>query len=416
MNEGQTARLLFVSNGHGEDDIACKVFDRLRPLVDSRLVIEAWPMVGTGQAYRDREIPVTGPSNTLPGEGFGTLNLSMFLRDLRSGFVATHWRQLRHMRAIRGRYDLLVGVGDIVPLAAAWLGKTPMAFVACAKSAYYGGLDGHTGAERSLMRNQCVAVFPRDARTAGGLIANGVQCQYLGNPMMDGLTPANPKRFTGRNMINIAMLAGSRQDATDNALFLLQAAQRLSQQQVRAADLRFLFACHPAVDLARVAAVATSADAGWVQAVWDDPAGPQDDVRCLQNVRGSKALLLRGSLAEILHGAKLVVGLAGTANEQAIGLGIPLVTLPGAGNQGESYVQMKMRFFGDAAIAVARNPDDVADAVSSLLADPERCTRMATAGRERMGAPGASLAIAQVIRDTLAAGHRPKTNATDLAR
>lgn len=416
MNKAPSSRVLFVSNGHGEDDIACKVLDQLRPLVEPGLSIEAWPMVGSGQAYRDRGIAIAGPSNTLPGEGFGTLSLSLFLRDLRSGFIATHWRQLRYMRAVQGRYRLLVGVGDIVPLTAAWLGKTPMAFIACAKSAYYGGLDGQTGAERSLMRNQCVAVFPRDVRTAAGLIENGVPCQYLGNPMMDGLMPTNPQRFTGHDTINIAMLAGSRQDATDNALFLLQAARRLSQTEVQAANLRFLFACHPAVDLSLVATAATTLDAGWVQTVWDNQMGPMDDYLCLQNANGSKALLIRGALADILHSARLVVGLAGTANEQAIGLGIPLVTLPGAGNQGKSYVRMKMRFFGDAAIAVTRNPDDVAQTVATLLADPERCKRMAVAGRERMGAPGASLAIAHVIRDTLVGPHIPNAKPTDSAR
>ena len=181
-----TARLLVVSNGNGEDDIACKVIDALRASGRGPK-IEAWPMVGLGPAYAARGIPVVGVQNTLPSEGFGTLSLKLFARDLKAGFIATHLAQARFARAIRGRYDLMLAVGDIVPLAAGLLSRTPMAFVSCAKSAYYGGSDGHTGSERWLMRSRCRAVFPRDGLTAERLTANRVPNTYLGNPMMDGL-------------------------------------------------------------------------------------------------------------------------------------------------------------------------------------------------------------------------------------
>src|SRR3990167_5932873 len=68
-----TARLLVVSNGNGEDDIACKVIDALRASGRGPK-IEAWPMVGLGPAYAARGIPVVGVQNTLPSEGFGTLS------------------------------------------------------------------------------------------------------------------------------------------------------------------------------------------------------------------------------------------------------------------------------------------------------------------------------------------------------
>ncbi|MEM9435811.1 MAG: lipid-A-disaccharide synthase-related protein [Pseudomonadota bacterium] len=372
-------RLLAVSNGHGEDDIAVKVLEALarRRKID----IDAWAVVGAGDAYRARDIPLTGPGSHMPSEGFGTLSLKMFWRDLRGGFLATSWRQLRHAAAIRGRYDLLLGVGDVVPLLAAWASATPMAFVACAKSAYYVELDGHTPLERRLMRRRCAAVFPRDQRTADGFAARSVPCQYLGNPMMDGLGESDDIWPLEGDQVGVVMLAGSRQDATENALFLLDAAGRLAERA--GPQMRFLFPVHPSVDLARL-----DGAPGWRRS--DGQAA-----LTLAHTGGARAEFEQGRLGAMLRSGTVAVGLAGTANEQAIGLGLPLITLPGLGNQGDAYVRMKMAYFGEAAVAVPRNPERVAEELGRLMADPDRQLRMRSAGRERMGHPGASDAIAE---------------------
>src|SRR5690606_13173982 len=117
----------------------------------------------------------------------------------------------------------------------------------------------------------------------------------------------------------------------------------------------------------------------------------------LDHPAGMQALVTKGRFADVLRLSSLVVGMAGTANEQAIGLGIPLVAVPAAGIQGERYVRMKMEYFGGSALYAPRDPDAIAGALAQLLADPGRCARMAAAGRERMGEPGASDAIAAAI-------------------
>ncbi|OPZ01226.1 MAG: hypothetical protein BWZ10_03493 [candidate division BRC1 bacterium ADurb.BinA364] len=66
---------------------------------------------------------------------------------------------------------------------------------------------------------------------------------------------------------------------------------------------------------------------------------------------------------------------------------------------------MKSKYFGEAAWAVERRPEAIAAAVAALLADPARRERMSRAGRERMGDPGASAAIAgEIVRRWRAAG------------
>jgi hypothetical protein len=58
---------------------------------------------------------------------------------------------------------------------------------------------------------------------------------------------------------------------------------------------------------------------------------------------------------------------------------------------------MKSAYFGDAALAVPREPEAISAAIAKLLDDPDQRARMAAAGRERMGEPGASQAIAEAV-------------------
>ncbi|MFN3145749.1 MAG: hypothetical protein ACE368_11095 [Paracoccaceae bacterium] len=125
---------------------------------------------------------------------------------------------------------------------------------------------------------------------------------------------------------------------------------------------------------------------------------------CLRHRTGAAALFVKGRFADVLYASDMVAGMAGTANEQAIGLGLPLVAVPGQGNQGPADLRMKMRYYGPAALFAPREPDAVARAIRDVLSDPVRRREMAAAGRERMGAPGASAAIAARVAAMLEAG------------
>lgn len=382
-------RILFVSNGHGEDVIAGQILDALRPGLPEDVSIDAWAMVGEGTAYQPLGLASQGPAQTLPSEGFGTLSPGMFWRDLRAGWAGSYLRQATHARGLRGRYVLMIGVGDSVPLGVAALARAPMAFVACAKSSWYGGWDagkgGHNALERALMRRVCTDVFPRDGLTAEGLAREGVPARDFGNPMMDGLDVPPGPALLAQGQTGVAVFPGSRQDATQNCLFLLQAAFALDAGKPANPPV-FLFAVTSASDLGAIRKKAQ----GW---------GTEDhrDGLALAAPNGTRALVLRGQFARILAESTVAVGLAGTANEQAVGMGLPLITSHGSGNQGEAFLQMKMRYFGPSAQAVDRDPATLAKAVSALLADPERRALMAEEGRKRMGPPGASARIAAQI-------------------
>lgn len=395
--------ILFLSNGHGEDDIAGKIIDRLRRLALSGLAIHAWPMVGHGAAYRDRRIPLVGTPKLLPSDGFGTLSLTLFWRDLRAGWLSALFGQMRAARQLREQYRLTVAVGDIEVIVAAVLVRAPFLFVGAAKSAYYSGTTRHNRLEKALLRRRCLLAFPRDRPTALEFERAGIRSRYVGNPMMDDLEGSGETFSVPPGVTVIALLPGSRTDVHENVFTLLAVAAATADYPGPAAPLHFLFAAPGGLDPAEVLARVRAGRApGWrsESLAPDDPG--RGIVVKLSHARGPAAWIVKGRFADVLHRSAAVIGVAGTANEQAVGLGRPLLTFP-TRVQGRRFVRMKMRFFGDGAIEVPARPDTVARALIDLLRDPARMVRMSLVGPQRMGSPGASAVIAETIRSVLLA-------------
>jgi len=386
--------ILFMSNGNGEDAIACRLIDSMRVEAPD-LTIHAWPMVGQGAAYAQRSVPLVGALNELPSAGFATLSGKMMIDDLRAGWISTHWRQYRAARALRDGYTMAVAVGDIIPILAGILSRLPFAFVGCAKSAYYrGSFYRYTALEKFLLKRWCKLVFPRDTLTERELRAAGVEARYLGNPMMDGLTGIGDRLGTSPDDIVVAMLAGTRGDAETNLLDLIAMIGDMPRHHATPRRLRFIFAARRELDVAETVA-RIAADQRLVQWRAADIAPASEGVVLrLNGPENMQVLVAKDRFADILHLSAAAIGMAGTANEQAVGLGVPLVAVPSRGVQGERFVRMKAEYFGEAAVTVAREAQAVSAALGGLLADSGQRARMAAAGRERMGEAGASRAIA----------------------
>ena len=62
-------RILFISNGHGEDNHSSYVIETLLQLYPN-LELAAMPIVGEGNAYRRLNIPIIGPTQNMPSGGF----------------------------------------------------------------------------------------------------------------------------------------------------------------------------------------------------------------------------------------------------------------------------------------------------------------------------------------------------------
>lgn len=369
-------RVLIVSNGHGEDSLGVLFAKALED--QNSCQVDAFPLVGLGQAYERAGIPVVGVQKGMPSGGFMRQGIGPLVQDLRAGLLPLTRAQMTWLKQMGPSYDWGVAMGDIFPL---WLCgtkfKRPFVFFPTAKSDY---IRPHYGFEVALMRKWPVAVFPRDANTADGLKKLGVHAVYVGNLMMDAVKPSGVPLAGSAPMV--ALLPGSRSEAYRNTLFLLGAVERLPT------DYRFALALASELEPGEIARRA--GPLGWK---WDEPDRENHVHGLCGHMRKGKSTLdiYKGRFTDILSESTIVLGMAGTANEQAVGVGKPVITCPGQGPQfTEAFVAAQKRLLGDAVLVTESSPDALAKQVMEVLTNKDLYRHMSEEGRRRMGKPGAA--------------------------
>jgi uncharacterized protein (TIGR03492 family) len=372
-------RILFVSNGHGESTIAERIAREVSATAGGRLGLDHLALVG--EPGSGALAPV-GPRKNMPSGGLVAMgNVAALTRDIGAGLLGLASAQARFLRREGARYDGVVSVGDVYALALAGLTRRPVIFVGTAKSvrvAAYGPF------ERVLLR-RASRVFVRDAATAAHLRSHGVAADAPGNTIVElgDDAPPPPPEFAGRDAI--AVLPGSRTTAYADAVRLAAVIRALGE---RAGPTRGLLSLAPGLEAERFARALS--DDGW--SCGDISAG--DDVAFRARAGSAEIAGWRGPFGTLLRSTHLVLGLAGTANEQAAAAGLPVVAL----DVGDDWYRMRQRrLLGAAMTLIPQRPGPAAAALAGLLGDASRLESMREAGRERMGPPGGSRAIAAAI-------------------
>lgn len=422
--------MLFLSNGYGEDSIAATIMKELPP---QRVV--AFPLVGDGEAYKREgilEVVQVPGSLSLPSEGIGNLmNLRGLFRDMRAGLFSRILKQITLLRDLRERVALAVAVGDLYPvILSLFFLRRPVVFVGTAKSNH---VVPYSRGEKFLMR-RCRLVFARDRETALSLARDGVRARFVGNAMMDSLGEEGDliPPFPG---LTIALLPGSRSTAPENLLLQLRACllagNRLSTElagctppgvqpgapepsvtgeasllpPLLRGDLRPHLRRDPREpaqgELGKpvrllVALPYTASPDLFLRKIsgtgqWEVRSFPGEK-GIVASCKGKNAPSLEfvtGALGQVLRCSNLVLGQAGTANEQAAGLGKPVVAFDSfSGRRLGWYRWRQKRLLGDAVCVVREDPELLAGEMVAILKDPARYRMMSLAGRERMGPPG----------------------------
>ncbi|MEM9568213.1 MAG: lipid-A-disaccharide synthase-related protein [Cyanobacteria bacterium P01_E01_bin.34] len=388
----QQLRILCLSNGHGEDRIAVQVASELHQL---GFDVSAMPIVGRGDAYRRQGISIVGPiRDTMPSGGFLYMDWKQLLGDIRGGLASLTLQQMRAVRQFGIRYDLVLAVGDIVVQLMAYWSRRPYVFIGTAKSDYF--IVGDRGPyswwnhlklklrkqhpltvyapwERWLMHpRRCLAVFPRDSLTSSSLQHYGLPVFDMGNPMMDNLEPAD---FTQASLLTsisterpaLLLLPGSRSpEAYRNWSLMADTVRRLPN------------------DIWCYAALAPQLDCERLQNAW-----PREL---------TAPVTIQGHFAECAQRANVVLGMSGTANEQCVGLGKPVITIPGVGPQFTyKFAETQRRLLGR-SVTLAKNPEEAAIAIQRAI---EYSPDLMANAIERMGTSGASRRIACKIQRLL---------------
>ncbi|MFP4498523.1 MAG: hypothetical protein ACLFQV_09965, partial [Vulcanimicrobiota bacterium] len=111
-----------------------------------------------------------------------------------------------------------------------------------------------------------------------------------------------------------------------------------------------------------------------------------------------EVLLVRGRFGDAIHKARLVIGQAGTGNEQAVGLGKPTIAFDSGGKKKSGWYRARQKgLLGNSLSVVRRDSRAIADETLEILEDSHKYQLMSRIGRERLGPPGGAKNMADEI-------------------
>lgn len=351
-------RLLFITNGYGEDSVGAEIVKRLPP----SLVADAYPTLGPGKAYAGIS-PVVGPRAHLASEG-SRVAKGTVARDIATGGLGTLLPGLKFMRSVSDAYDHVVVIGDFVGVLGCWLaGIRGITYLDVYKTGYG---RPYSGLERRIIAKTCRRVFNRSPQLAATLRAIGVDALAAGNVMMDTITTGDYAAGLRRSLLRaVTLLPGSREQTAEN--FATQAAAlRLIPEDERPDIFLALAGSASLDDLGRAANLRVEGD------------------RLVGDLTLHTA---RGAMRNMVEASDLVLSQAGTATIQSLGLGVPAVTFTRKTDRMKRFFE-ENRLFGGARLLSTDDPADLARTTLRLLRDPAELQRLGKIGRERIGGPG----------------------------
>ncbi|MGK7957254.1 MAG: lipid-A-disaccharide synthase-related protein [Crocosphaera sp.] len=406
--------ILVISNGHGEDVIAVSIIEALRQF--SRISkISALPLVGTGYTYEKANIPIIGTVKTMPSGGFNQ-DINQLWRDVNGGLLGLSYHQYQTIKQWGNNGGKILAVGDILPLLFAWLSGGEFAFVGTAKSEYYlrdeekwlastSFVERWLGSmyfpwERWLMgRFACRGVFVRDSLTAQILQKWSLPVYDLGNPMMDQFSVNPSVTFASEiEPLIILLLPGSRMpEAQQNWQLILQAVDSIKAIFSQRA-LLFLAAITPSFN--SIPFQEDLIDKGWKKEALNTYQLSIPDAQTISFTKEQATLILsQQAYQTCLQLSHIGIAMAGTATEQFVGLGKPVITFPGSGPQfTHKFAQAQTRLLG-VSVTLVHRPEEVGITMMELIKDPQKLQEIAENGQKRLGTPGAAQRIARCLVD-----------------
>lgn len=404
-------KLLCLSNGHGEDAIAVSILEQLSK---TGVEVQALPLVGKGVNYKLHNIPLIGTTQSLPSGGFIYMDNQQLWQDVQSGLLQLTLQQYQSVKQwVKEQKTDEIGilaVGDILPLLLAWMSGVNYAFVGTAKSEYYlrneeGWLPETPWLLRSLesiyfpwerwlmQSSRCRGVYPRDHLTAQTLLQYSLRVFDCGNPMMD-VVDHIPIGEETRETMTILLLPGSRPpEAESNWEKILDGVESVLDT-FSEESLLFLGAIAPTLNL-------TNLEISLLNQGWQRETERKISFLAINAPLFSKKnailALSQEKYATCLVKAQIAIAMAGTATEQFVGLGKPAIAIPGTGPQyTPSFATAQQKLLGSSLILVEK-PDQIGKMILDIFQDTVKLKEIAKNGKQRMGKPGASQAIAQSI-------------------
>ncbi len=339
------ARILVLSNGHGEDLSGALLGKALKKLDHH---VDALPFVGFGSSYSVAGIKTLGSEREFSTGGLGYTSLYGRLTELLQGQLFYLIGRLLRLLSVAERYDLLVVIGDVVPVVAAWLTGLPVVTYLVAYSSHYEGkLRLPWPCSNCLSSKRFLSICTRDQLTADDLTTQlHRNVDFLGNPFMDSVSTSQPPLPSCQN--RVGLLPGSRRpELDDNLILILRLMELLPVTKFVDMDISFDIALVPAME--EIALRKLLAPLGWevCKSISSDSSLKLIRDKCTVNV-------YRDSFAKVLQSSDVLLSMAGTATEQAVGLGKPVIQLQGYGPQfTDAFAEAQRRLLGPTIFCAA---------------------------------------------------------------
>ncbi|KGG16818.1 MULTISPECIES: lipid-A-disaccharide synthase-related protein [unclassified Prochlorococcus] len=398
-------KLLLISNGHGEDLSGSILGNELKKQGHE---VAAFPLVGKGNAYTKSDIKTHGMRKEFSTGGLGYTSLIGRLTELVQGqLFYLIWTFLRLLQIARS-YDFLIVVGDVVPILAAWLSHRKMVVYLVAYSSHYEGkLRLPWPAASCLKSKRCLEIFTRDDLTAKDLTLQLKRSVlFLGNPFMDIVL--KPKKPLPQRLFRLGLLPGSRRPELDqNLLIILRVLQSLPQSILTNSEFSFDMALVNALN-DRALWKLISKD-GW-QIIANSEANSFSHIL---NHGFCSVKVHRNSFAQVLQSSDVLLCMAGTAVEQAVGLGKPVIQIPGKGPQFTSaFAEAQRRLLGKTVFCAEGNvvkgsniflstADLIVDIFNRVHRDIELKENCRKEASMRLGTDGGTQRIAESIKNLI---------------
>lgn len=246
---------------------------------------------------------------------------------------------------------------------------------------------------------RCKAVFPRDHLTTETLKQWAIPAYNLGNPMMDGLELKPHAPQIPGSSLTILLLPGSRSpEAYRNWELIVSSLTSLLKTTE---SIWFLAAIAPGLHLQPLTQILQAHH--WQsrpEKVAVKPAILASQARYFYQ-RSATLVLTQQAYSFCLQRAEIAIAMTGTATEQFVGLGKPVITLPGQGPQfTPTFAEAQTRLLG-CSVTLVQEPSQVAAAITKLRQAPEQLKALQQNGQQRMGQPGAAKRIALSLESYL---------------
>jgi uncharacterized protein (TIGR03492 family) len=324
-------KIIFLSNGYGEDTISTYIIRELKNKINN-IDISAFPLVNDGEKYKQNNIKVIGPTKILKSSGIsGFLNIKNFIIDIKDGLLNLILEQLNFLKEYKNKKNIyLVAVGDIYPLFLSVfenkLSKTNVIFIPTAKSYK---TEPFNFIEIYLM-SLVNANFVRDKITYLKLKNKLNNVYFLGNPVLDieYLQLSEDINFIN----NIIILPGRKQNCLNNLFYFIKAINLILNKIKTENILNFL----PTFSII-------------VPDFY-----PINEIKNLienelnQENKEKVYLLSDKYYGYILRNSYLVWGQGGSANEQAAGYKLPVISF----NENNWYRKRQKKLLNNCLILV----------------------------------------------------------------